>query len=302
MNIFHIIDFLKIVECGNYSEAADELYISQSVLSKHIQAIEKTLGVELFNRSTRKITLTKAGKIFLPYARQFENIFLQASKDLQTVIAEDYTKLSIGCIPVMAYYNITGIIAAFHEEYPAINISLCEFNFRHGKNFTKTLLDFEVELSFCDAVDVEDGIYKSITFCEDHLVAVLNKSHHLANINLIDLRLFKDENLLLMGKTTPTYKLTNEIFTAAGFTPNVFFYGSVIEDVLALVEKNLGVAIIMKDFTNMYPQENIVVREIAPTAKRKINLAHLANREFSESAQLFWDYLQKMSKEKNKKT
>jgi DNA-binding transcriptional LysR family regulator len=302
MNIFHIIDFLKIVEYGSYSEAADELYISQSVLSKHIQAIERTLGVELFNRTSRKITLTKAGKIFLPYANQFQKIFLQASKELQTVITEDYMKLSIGSIPVMVYYNIPTIIAEFHEKYPEINISLYEYNSRSGKIFTNSLVNFEVELAFCDAVDVKDSAYESITFCEDHLVAVLNKSHRLANIDLIDLRLLKDENLLFMHKTTPTYRLSNEACEEAGFMPNVFFYGTIIEDILALVEKNMGVAIIMKDFINLYPQDNIVIRKISPTAKRKISLAHLSNRKLSKPAQLFWDYLQKWLKEKNSKT
>jgi DNA-binding transcriptional LysR family regulator len=292
-----VVDFLKIVECGNYSKAADELYISQSVLSKHIQAIEKTLGVELFNRSTRKITLSKAGKIFLPYANQLQTTFLQASKDLQTAIAEDYMKLSIGCIPVMIYYNMTDIISAFHEKYPEINISLYEY-YRSGESFNKILLDFEVELVFCDAINSKDNRYESVTFCEDHLVAILNKSHHLAGTGLINLKLLKDENLLFMHKATPTYKLSNEICEKAGFTPNVFFYGGVIEDVLALVEKNMGVAILMKNFVHNYPQDNIVIREISPTAKRKIDLVHLAKRRFSTSAQLFWDYMQKWQKEK----
>jgi DNA-binding transcriptional LysR family regulator len=94
-------------------------------------------------------------------------------------------------------------------------------------------------------------------------------------------------------KATPVYKLSNELCENAGFTPNVFFYGGIIEDVLALVEKNMGVAIIMKKFVNLYPKDGIVIREISPTAKREICLVRLVNRKLSESARLFWDYIQK---------
>jgi DNA-binding transcriptional LysR family regulator len=77
LNIFHIIDFLKLVECGNFSAAADELYITQSALSKHIQSLEKTLGIQLFIRNKKKTELSDGGQFFLPYAQKFNSLFLQ---------------------------------------------------------------------------------------------------------------------------------------------------------------------------------------------------------------------------------
>ena len=69
MELKQIRYFLAIVEVGSFSVAADELYISQSSLSKQISALEKELGVRLFDRSKRQIALTAAGEACLKHAQ-----------------------------------------------------------------------------------------------------------------------------------------------------------------------------------------------------------------------------------------
>ena len=68
MDIKQVEYFISIVEAGSFSLAAEELYISQSSLSKQIMALEKGLGIKLLDRSARKIALTEAGKIFHKHA------------------------------------------------------------------------------------------------------------------------------------------------------------------------------------------------------------------------------------------
>jgi LysR family transcriptional regulator, transcription activator of glutamate synthase operon len=67
--------FLSIVETGSFSAAADNLYISQSSLSKQIIALEKSLDVQLFDRSKRKVSLTEAGKVFEKHAQNFNELY-----------------------------------------------------------------------------------------------------------------------------------------------------------------------------------------------------------------------------------
>ena len=71
MEIKQVQYFLAIVETGSFSAAADNLYISQSSLSKQIIALEKSLDVQLFDRSKRKVSLTEAGKVFENHAQNF---------------------------------------------------------------------------------------------------------------------------------------------------------------------------------------------------------------------------------------
>ena len=69
MNLDNFKEFLILAATKNYSEAADRLYISQSALTKHIQQMEKDLGVQLFARNSRRVTLTEFGRILLPLCR-----------------------------------------------------------------------------------------------------------------------------------------------------------------------------------------------------------------------------------------
>lgn len=69
MNFDQLKYFLTIVKTGSFSEAADEMFISQSSMSKQIKALEHELGIDLFKREHSKIYLTSAGKKFLDYAQ-----------------------------------------------------------------------------------------------------------------------------------------------------------------------------------------------------------------------------------------
>ena len=82
MEIKQIQYFLSVVETGSFSAAADDLYISQSSLSKQIISLEKVLDVQLFDRSKRRISLTDAGKIFYKHALAFNEIYKSMMVDL----------------------------------------------------------------------------------------------------------------------------------------------------------------------------------------------------------------------------
>jgi LysR family transcriptional regulator, transcription activator of glutamate synthase operon len=124
MEIKQVQYFLMLSETGSFSAAAEELYISQSSLSKQIIALEKELNSQLFDRSKRKIALTPAGEAFLIHARNMNSAY-------QALLAEmaqykTTTSLSIVAIPVIAQYGITSYIAQFKQAHPNIQFTLDE--------------------------------------------------------------------------------------------------------------------------------------------------------------------------------
>ena len=101
MDIKHLAEFVALAETGNYLETADNLFISQSTLSKHIMALEKELGVSLFERTTRKIHLSTEGETFLPYAlkivrlqEEAANVLSAHSKAATNRIAQEIEELT----------------------------------------------------------------------------------------------------------------------------------------------------------------------------------------------------------------
>ena len=74
MNIDYLKEFVVLADTGNFSRAADALFLSQSSLSKHIKAMEQELAIPLFRRTTRRLELTEDGMSFLTYARQISRL------------------------------------------------------------------------------------------------------------------------------------------------------------------------------------------------------------------------------------
>lgn len=124
MEIGYLNEFIKLAETGNYLEAADALYISQSTLSRHIQNIENDLGVQLFNRTTRRVELNEFGKTFLPYAKQITSLRTDYTHALSNQIKHQKNNITIGCIPTMTQYYISEILSRFQKEHPDLMLNI----------------------------------------------------------------------------------------------------------------------------------------------------------------------------------
>jgi DNA-binding transcriptional LysR family regulator len=291
LNIFHINDFLKLVECRNFSAAADELYITQSALSKHIQSLEKTLGIQLFIRNNKKTELSDGGQLFLPYAKKYNSLFLQMNKDIRQVISNEQMNFNLGGLMTMEFYGILGAVEDFKEKHPEINVKITEFKYNTNKSIRNSLTTGEFDLIFCDSVYVHSKRFEKRDFSNDHVVAILHRSHPLAAQDHIDLKQLSVEPLVFLSNVTTTYHFCLNLCEKAGFTPNVYFYGTRIGNVLECVFHNMGIALLMRKFTSRIASDEIVVRDIVPTVERTICMARLKGRYHNAASELFWDYI-----------
>jgi len=124
MEINYLKEFVVLAQTGNFLEAADTLYSSQSTLSKHIKSMESELGVPLFDRTTRKVRISKYGQLLLPYAKQIIELHDEYTAILQTSLETDREILTVGSIHILAQYKITDIFAECSIDYdPKSNIT-----------------------------------------------------------------------------------------------------------------------------------------------------------------------------------
>jgi DNA-binding transcriptional LysR family regulator len=136
--------FLSVVDTGSFSAAADEHYISQSSLSKMIIALEKELGVSLFDRSKRKVFLTPAGEAFLGHARKLNDTYKAMVVEMDGY-KTTLDSFSIATIPVLTQYGITTLLAQFRVLHPNIRFSLDEID---GLNILPALDEHRFDLAF----------------------------------------------------------------------------------------------------------------------------------------------------------
>lgn len=271
MDLNYIREFVVLANTCNYMEAAEQLFISQSALSRHIKNLEEELGVSLFDRSTRSVTLNAFGMLFLPYARQMAALHHEYATALGNALNAEHGNIRIGSIPMMSHYGITDVMVRFRKENPRFTLDVIEGD---SNQLTKMLRSNQCSLAFIREWDDLDNEFNKVRFTTDNLGAFLPKSHPLAREKVLHLDQLKGEPLILLGKDTFMYSLCMQSCKNAGFVPNVVFTGYRAENIVDLVCKGMGIALLTKKPTRPLMNDALVVLDIEPHIVTPISLAY----------------------------
>ena len=277
---------LAVVEAGSFSAAADELYISQSSLSKLIIALEKELGVRLFDRSHRQVALTSAGEAFLPHARSLAVAYRGLLADMGSYQA--IPALTIVAIPVIAQYGIPSYVAQFRSAHPDIALTLEE---REASAILPALHSHQFDMAFVrdNYLDATQFLVKQIT--ADHMVAVVSTKHRYATRASLALEELADENHIMFDKGTVVHELAVAACRAAGFEPRIFYASLRVESVLGLVASNSGVALMMEKVVKYHQNPDVVAIPLHEVIASNIVLIAPKGRKLAWPARLFFDSL-----------
>ncbi len=118
--------FLSIAERGSFQRAAAHLHLSQTAISHRMRKLEEDLGLKLFARTTREVTLTRAGIDFLPKAHQAIAELEQSFDDLKQQGAKRRERLDIACLPVFAVSSLPPVLSKFHKAQPGVQVRIHE--------------------------------------------------------------------------------------------------------------------------------------------------------------------------------
>jgi LysR family transcriptional activator of glutamate synthase operon len=289
MDIKQIEYFVAVVETGSFSSAAEELYISQSSLSKQIIALEKELGVKLFDRSKRRIALTEAGKMFHKHALSFKKINQSLLSDLGEY-RKSTPSLAIAAIPVTAQYGITSYIAQFKKAYPLINFTMEE---RQASTVLPALSQHKYDLAFIRDYNVNSNEFSFFPIVIDRLIVAVASDHLFAKRKSIALKELSDENFIMFNKGTLIHELSMNACQSAGFEPKVFYTASRASSIIGMLTSNSGVALIMEKVLNYYNRSDVTAIPLDQTIESKIIIAYSKNRKLSKPAKTFLDFMQK---------
>ena len=249
MNMLQIKYFITAVNCLNFTQAADLLYITQPALSRQISAMEKELNLQLFIRSNRSVRLTPAGKVLFEDLRELYSTYERAVERAQSAQRGLSGQLRVGILDGTQVDDLLPpVMAFFARTYPYVEISL-EY---HSFNALASLLyDGGLDLIITLYFDIQNRFnlrFQTIEKGRDH-IAVL-RSHPLASRNTVHLSDLKDETFIIVGYNDSAIspKLIIDACQGQGFTPKVRFSPS-IQTSMLWVQSGLGVA--MLDSRNM---------------------------------------------------
>jgi len=119
-----LILFAKLVELKSFTAAAENLQLSRSLVSKRISRLEERLGVQLLNRTTRRLELTEAGRTYYQYCLQIENTLQEAESAVSEIRAHPKGTLNINAPVTFGQLVLPDIITQFLDKYPDVKINL----------------------------------------------------------------------------------------------------------------------------------------------------------------------------------
>lgn len=291
MEIRQIQYFLSIVETGSFSAAADEHYISQSSLSKMVIALEKELGVPVFDRSKRKVFLTEAGEAFLGHARKLDAAYKSMMVEMDGY-KSNADSFSIASIPVMTQYGITNLIAEFRDAHPHIHFQLEEID---GLNILPALNEHRFDLAITRHNFLNHAQYDNLEIFKDRMMVVVSTNNRHAKRSSISLKELSGDNFIVFDKVTELHKLIMDECGKAGFEPTIFYSSHRKVSVFGLVGTNIGLALVPVKIYEYHKHPDVIAIPLEEEIECNIVLAWLKNRKLPQAARVFVEFMEKMA-------
>lgn len=260
MNLSNIRYFIEAARCENFTEASENLYISQPSLSKHIANIEKEIGVELFSRSHRSVKLTPAGNHLYLQFKDLVVLFDNAVAKTQKIGKEDNTTISIGILEGQEFAKlIMNSINKFRTNYPSIDFKFARGSFSELRNgLGNGNYDLIITMSF-ELMKSKGFMQKVI--CSQQGAIAINKNNPKSLIPNLTLDMLSDEDFVSISPDeSPTgYALMVRQCYSYGFKPRIVHKFSSSQDLLLSIEAGIGISIIDR---NTRLEESSAVRMV----------------------------------------
>ncbi|CAJ1180627.1 HTH-type transcriptional regulator GltC [Companilactobacillus paralimentarius] len=283
-----LIDLAKTL---NYTETAENLFTTQGNISKQILALEKGLGVTLFKRAHRKIELTAAGKLVLPYAQKILKDYTEMTVDLSDFQAVENLTLEIHTIPTMPSYQSFGLISQFLQDHPEVQIKLKE---EESYNLLTSLKAGKCEIVFARTFGFDDSDLERIIMEDDKFVAVLPYSHPLAKQKQLDLSNLRTENFLILGPSTNLYEPVLKLCQQANFQPKITYQGTRVDLIMQMVQNNMGVSVMTEKTAKQFDNQTVAIVPLTANIANKLCFIRVKGQH-SQANKLFWEYIQNES-------
>jgi len=239
MELYQLRYLVAVAEVGNFTRAAEKLFITQPTLSQQVINLEEELGHKLFHRLGRKAVLTEAGTIFMERARRILFEADNARKELQDDPSLE-RHIHVGAIPTVAPYLIPPLIARCRQVHPNLQISVRE-DFR--PQLVRGVLEGELDL----AITAQPVINRQVaveTLMSEPLLLVVAKENPLANQKLVTPSDLGSETFVLLGNASSVAEQVQNFCGDNHIEPRVGFRCAQVSTVKSLVAIGAGVSIL----------------------------------------------------------
>lgn len=248
--------FYMVARLGSITQAAKKLGLSQPTVTTQIRSLEGQYAVELFYRGGRRLTLTDEGARLLPMVQAL----LQQEADIEFFLRNCGQMQGSLRIGATSPYYVLGLIKAFRERYPQIEVSV---EIGNSQQVLEALYECRVDLA-ASSQPVEDARLIHLVLGRDPLVLAVHRSHPLAAQRSVALGELRNHCLLMREAGSTTRELTEKLLRESAVTPASMLEIGSRESIREAVIRNLGVSIISRQEVPDNPELRVLELQGAP--------------------------------------
>ena len=274
--------FCAVVEEGNISHAAQRLDVAQPVLSKQIKRLEEELGVKLFDRGSRHIILTVAGRVFYTRVEKILGFIDGTVREMSDIGAGSSGSIRIGAITTSGAMILPELINRFHQLYPDVTFEIWE---SEGARILEMLDSRQLEIAIT-RTQVDNEIYNSIVLPHEPFVMLMNE-HNPIGAAPDEVRLAE-----LEGQSLIIPLRWKSIFVSnckrLGFEPKIFCVSDSFIQGLLMARMNLGIAMFPMSSQALLTEGGLIYKRLVePEMTTHTVISWLKDQSLSTACQNF---------------
>lgn len=237
---FRLKVFRAVAKHSNFRRAAEELCLTQPAVTLQIKTLEQQLGVQVFDRSGARISLTPAGALLLKYAHKIERLEAAALASLSQFAGEQRGELRIGASLTIAQYILPHILGEFQQQHPKIRPHVITCN---TEQVLESLQAREVEVGFVEGPTMRRDM-RTEMFLEDEIVLVVPPAHEWSERGFVEPQELTQERLLMREHGSGTRRVVEMALQKRGIKAkhlNLTMEFDSTEGIITAIEAGLGI-------------------------------------------------------------
>jgi DNA-binding transcriptional LysR family regulator len=273
--------FVAVAELNSFRAAADSIHLSQPALSRRVEKLELALGVRLFERTTRSVSLTAVGRDFSRKARALLDDLENSLLSMQAVAASQLGEVVIACVPSAVYYFLPKVLRLFHQQYPRIRVRIIDDSANAVlESVARGEADFGINIIGTQEPEIEFDV-----ILKEPFVLACHRDHPLARQRQVSWAGLAGYDFMTVDRSSGNRLLVDLALADSAIRPSWCFEAKHVSTLLGLVEAGLGVAVVPRLSMPQGDHPTLAMVELVePTIDRNVGLIRRRGRELPPAA------------------
>ncbi|MGZ3591838.1 MAG: LysR family transcriptional regulator [Thermodesulfobacteriota bacterium] len=288
-----LLVFHEVAKHRSFSKAAEELFISQPAVTKHIKELERRVGMGLIQRRKGGFSLTEAGKIIFRYSHKISSHLMEMENVLGNLQKDHRGLLKIGTTESYSRCLMPRLLSGFQAAHPAFKIALDVGN---SDEIERNLLIYKNDLGLVGLTKTSSKL-EAIPFLKEPLVLIVSPDHSLAKRKVVSLRELEGYPFIIRAKGSTTRRIVQQAFKDLDIRPSLLMEAGSSEFIKQWVSEGKGVSVIVKRIVEDEEKRGII--KTVPLMEKlhlEVALLYLKEERANPAVKTFVNFIENQGK------